>query len=119
MAQRERWRLLEASRGCCCRAARAALLGRGRGAANQLLQLRALGRVLLRDSRPPMLAHDHVGLGHSVSYLRNGKLKASSNARPCLLSRAVVVIVISMPRTWSTVSYWISGKMICSLTPRL
>ena len=43
--------------------------------------------------------------------------KACSSARPCLSSLAVVVMVISMPRSWSMVSYWISGKMICSLMP--
>ena len=32
---------------------------------------------------------------------------------------AVVTIVTSMPRTLSTLSYTISGKMICSRRPRL
>ena len=72
-----------------------------------------------------LLALDHACLGHAVRflvdarYLRNGKLTASSSARPCSLVVAVVVMVMSMPRNWSIWSYWISGKMICSFTPRV
>src|SRR5688572_8848057 len=87
------------------------------GLADRFLQCGAPGRVLLHDLGATLLAFDHVGLGHGRAYLvtlsRNGKLKASRSARPCLSSRAVVVIVMSMPRTASMASYWISGKMIC------
>src|SRR5690606_35558111 len=81
------------------------LLGRSLGAADQLLELRTLRGVLLRNLGATLLALDHVRLGHSgllFLYFRNGKLNASSSARPCLSSAAVVVIVMSMPRTWST-----------------
>src|SRR5437879_8020477 len=53
-------------------------------AADQLLELRAPRRVFLHDPRATLLALDHVRLRHSrvVTYLRKGKLKASSSARP-------------------------------------
>src|SRR5690606_6431428 len=90
--------------------------------ADQLLELRTLRGVLLHGARAALLAFDHACLGHALEsscarYLRNGKLKASSSARPCSLVVAVVVMVMSMPRSWSIWSYWISGKMICSFTP--
>jgi hypothetical protein len=55
----------------------------------------------------------------AIGHFLNGKLNASSSARPRLSSPAEVVIVMSMPRTWSIWSYAISGKMICSFTPKL
>src|SRR5215813_12006435 len=62
-----------------------ALLGRGLGASDQLLELRALRRVLLHDPGATLLALDHARLRHRLygsCYFRNGKLNASSNARP-------------------------------------
>jgi hypothetical protein len=47
-----------------------------------------------RFSRSTMLV-----FAMNSSYFLNGKLKASSSARPWRLSTAVVVIVMSMPRT--------------------
>src|SRR3989442_484846 len=64
---------------------RHALLGRALGAADQLLELGALHRVLLHDPGATLLALDHARLRHRLlgsCYFRNGKLNASSNARP-------------------------------------
>ena len=55
----------------------------------------------------------------AMSYFLNGKLKASSRARPCSSFFAVVPMVMFMPRRASTFSYSISGKMICSVMPKL
>src|SRR6202047_2609693 len=88
--------------------------------ADQLFELSASSSVFLRYLEAFLLAHEHIRLGHELlPYLRNGKLKASNNARPCLSSCADVEMVMSIPRIWSIWSYWISGKIICSLTPRL
>src|SRR5215471_21204038 len=61
------------------------LLGRALRASDQLLELRALRRVLFHDPRATFLALDHARLRHRLygsCYFRNGKLNASSNARP-------------------------------------
>src|SRR3546814_2840522 len=50
---------------------------------------------------------------------RNGKRKASSSARASSFVLAVVVMAMSMPRSASTWSKSISGKMNCSFTPML
>src|SRR5215469_9701135 len=42
------------------------LLGRALGASDQLLELRALGRVLFHDSRATLLALDHARLRHRL-----------------------------------------------------
>src|SRR4029077_8207804 len=68
-----------------CRLRRLPLLGRALGAADQLLELRALRCVLFHDPGATLLALDHAGLRHRLldsCYFRNGKLNASSNARP-------------------------------------
>src|SRR5262245_60618907 len=104
-----------------------ARLRRGPRVADLLFERCAFGRVLLHRLRATLLALDHARLRHTdliplcfrTAYFRNGKLNASSKARPCLLSLAVVVMVMSMPRVWSAWSYWISGKRICSFTPML
>lgn len=49
----------------------------------------------------------------------NGNLNATNNALASVSVFAVVVIVIFIPRNASTLSYSISGKIICSLTPIL
>src|SRR5450631_1333253 len=67
--------------------------------ADQLFELGASGSVFLGYLEAALLAHEHVRLGHGLlPYLRNGKLKASSSARPCLSSAADVEMVMSMPR---------------------
>src|SRR5258708_10628395 len=76
-----------------------ARLGPGLRVADQLLELSAPRSVLLRYLEAFFLAHEHVRLGHGLlPYLRNGKLKASNNARPCLSSCADVEMVMSIPR---------------------
>src|SRR5882672_4222092 len=66
--------------------------------ADQLFELGAARSVFLRYLEAFLLAHEHVRLGHGLPYLRNGKLKASNSARPCLSSCADVEMVMSMPR---------------------
>src|SRR5215469_8586081 len=64
---------------------RRTLLGRALRASDQLLELRALRRVLFHDPGATFLALDHARLRHRLygsCYFRNGKLNASSNARP-------------------------------------
>src|ERR1700678_2122189 len=73
-----------------------AFLRTGLRVAYQLFEFGAPGSVLLRHLEASLLAHEHVRLGHGLPYLRNGKLKASNNARPCLSSRADVEMVMSI-----------------------
>src|ERR1700693_4239302 len=76
-----------------------ALFRSGLRVADQLFELGASLSVFTRYFEAALLAHEHVRLGHGLlPYLRNGKLKASNNARPCLSSRADVEMVISIPR---------------------
>src|ERR1700693_245894 len=82
MEQRLRCRLAAASRGCCCKST----LAFSRSFPPVFGELGAPGGVFFRYLEAALLAHDHVGFGHCVPYLRNGKLKASSSARPCLSS---------------------------------
>src|SRR3974390_154868 len=66
---------------------------------DQFFELSAPLGVFLRHLEALLLAHEHVRFGHGLlPYLRNGKLKASSSARPCLSSRADVEMVMSIPR---------------------
>src|SRR6185503_15230374 len=98
------------------------LLVGGGGAQHDRLQFGALGGVLLDELGPLDVAVDHRGLCHvflSRYQLRNGKLKASSSALASASVFAVVVMAMSMPRIASTASKSISGKMICSLMPKL
>src|SRR3954451_12170221 len=60
-----------------------------------------------------------LGHGYCCPSRLNGKPKASSRALPSALVRAVVTIVMSIPRVESTWSYSISGKMSCSVTPKV
>ena len=119
IAQRLRWREGLESRGSFCSASTAAMRSSCEAFGSRICSLiRArlaayFFTVLVRRfSRSIMLV---FAIGHFL----NGKLNASSNALPDLSSPAVVVIVMSMPRSWSIWSYAISGKMICSLTPKL
>src|SRR5690554_6443845 len=60
----------------------------------------------------------HGSLGHeSLPQPFSGKLKARNSARASSSVLAVVVTVISMPRSLSTLSYTISGNTICSRRP--
>src|ERR1700704_272665 len=72
------------------------------------------------ELRRTLLLHDERGLGHDqASAVRNGTPRCVKRAFASSSVRAVVTIVISMPRTLSTLAYTISGKMICSLSPML
>ncbi len=93
IAQRLRWRVGLASRGSACKLGLrgSALLGRGLRAADQFLQLRAPGaRTSSRSAARRFSRSTMLVLAIAVSLVRvtsrNGKLKASSSARPCLLS---------------------------------
>src|SRR5467141_5344826 len=67
-----------------------------------------------------LVAELHCELGHAgVLQCLNGKRNVASSARASSSVFAVVVIVMFMPRIVSILSYSISGKMICSLTPML
>src|ERR1700722_17153867 len=50
---------------------------------------------------------------------RNGKPNAPRKARPSSLVRAVVTMVMSMPRTLWMRAQSISGKISCSVTPKV
>src|SRR5690606_5308887 len=98
----------------------------GLGIGDDGFQRSALGSVFRNSARAFVFARNHRGLGHGLpsalcSLLQfqflNGKLNALSKARPWSSLVAVVVMVMSIPRSASTLSYSISGKIICSVTP--
>src|SRR5476649_1618422 len=129
------------------RAARAAGHGaavaqpHGRGIARQRLQLGArfflgvVGRLGILDDRQKLtallgefldgraalgLAVDDGKLGHYAALsVLNGNLNAARSALASSSDFAVVVREMFIPRSASILSYSISGKMICSLTPML
>ena len=118
-----RWRDALASRGCACSFACASAFASGEDFGLRMISFSAARFAAYfctisarRFSRSTMFV---LAMPVSLVYLRNGKLKASSSALPALSFFAVVVMVMSIPRSWSIWSYWISGKMICSFTPRL
>src|SRR5215831_16029044 len=85
-------------------------------------QLGAPLRTFLDDQPALLVAVDDSRLGHNVlgcAQFLNGNLKADRSAFASASVFAVVAIVMFMPRIASILSYSISGKMICSLTPRL
>src|SRR5450631_1693106 len=111
------------------------------GVARQRLQLGArlfpgvVGRLGILDDREKLLpllrefldgraalrlAVDDGKLGHYAALsVLNGNLKAARSALASSSDFAVVVMEMFMPRSASILSYSISGKMICSLTPML
>src|SRR5690348_11282054 len=82
-------------------------------------QLLALLGVLPDHGFAPGLAVDDGELGHYVLSVLKGNLKAARRAFASGSDFAVVVIEMFIPRSASTLSYSISGKMICSLMPML
>src|SRR6185369_4019615 len=84
-------------------------------------KLGALFGVLLHHLAALQIAVDDSRFSHGVLGLQflNGNLNAASSAFASASVFAVVAIVIFMPRSASILSYSISGKMICSLTPML
>ena len=58
-------------------------------------------------------------VGASGSRHAGNKPKASSKTLPSASLRAVVTIVMSIPRVASILSYSISGKISCSVTPKV
>src|SRR5882757_4326844 len=83
------------------------------------LELGALGSVLLRHAGAPIVLLDRTLLGHLVlrPQFTNGKSKPRRSALASASVFAVVQMMMSMPRTMSTLSYSISGNTICSLRP--
>src|SRR5688572_8728411 len=80
----------------------------------------ALLGVLLHRGFTLSLAVDDGKLGHyAVLSVLNGNLNAARSARASSSDFAVVVMEMFIPRSASTLSYSISGKMICSLMPML
>ena len=60
----------------------------------------------------------HPGQDLADRQLRNGIPISDSRVLPSSLVRAVVTMTTSIPWTFSTLSYSISGKMNCSRIPR-
>src|SRR5258706_4184684 len=92
----------------------------GAGVADHLEKLRS-PRLELLDGLAAFLVAEHYGkLGHSGLFqCLNGKRNALSSARASSSVFAVGVLARFMPRVPAILSYSISGKMICSLKPRL
>ena len=65
------------------------------------------------------LALDQSYFSHVAPQFLKGKRKAVKSALHSSSDLAVVVMLMLRPRKASTLSYSISGKMICSLTPML
>ena len=66
-----------------------------------------------------LLALDKCNFSHVLPQFLKGKRKPASSALHSSSVLAVVVMLMFRPRSASTLSYSISGKMICSLTPTL
>src|SRR6185312_6042128 len=81
------------------------------------LQRGALLGVLDNELLALLVAVDHGKFRHGQ--FLNGNLNAASSALASASVLALVAIVMFIPRIASILSYSISGKMICSLTPML
>src|SRR5690606_14117424 len=69
------------------------------------------------ELRLPARLDDQCLLGHQLSL--NGKPSSLSSARPSSSVLAVVTTVTSMPRTRSILSWSISWKTDCSVSPKV
>src|SRR2546427_672354 len=83
------------------------------------LQFCVFGSVLGCQLFALEFALDQCNFSHAPPQFLKGKRKAASSALHSSSVRAVVVMLMFRPRRASTLSYSISGKMICSLTPTL
>ena len=99
------------------------------------LQPGVLARVLLHELLAPLVLVDGTQFRHGLklsssnldhaaaccssaaSSRGNGKPNRRSSSRASSSVFAVVVTMMSIPRTFSILSYEISGKMICSFRP--
>src|SRR5665811_885300 len=80
----------------------------------------AFGLEFLHGLAALFVAVDDCGFCHgAILQVLNGNLKAASSALASSSVLAVVVMLMFMPRRASILSYSTSGKIICSLTPRL
>ena len=82
-------------------------------------EFRILCCVLCYQSVALEFALDQSYFSHVSPQFLNGKRKAASRALHSSSVLALVVNEMFMPRIASILSYSISGKMICSLTPML
>src|SRR4051812_1335648 len=97
----------------------AGVVGRLRILDDREQRLALLG-VLFHHGFTFRLAVDDGKLGHYAALsVLNGNRNAARSARASSSVFAVVVMLMFMPRIASTLSYSISGKMICSLMPML
>src|SRR4029453_7317023 len=67
---------------------------------------------------PPGPAGSAPRPGGNRQFCLNGNPRAVSSARPWSSVSALVTTVMSMPRTFSILSYSISGKTSCSVSPK-
>src|SRR4029077_494754 len=86
---------------------------------HDLAQRSALRLEFLHHFLALIVTQRQCELGHACPQCLNGKRNAASSARASSSVFAVVVIAMFIPRSASILSYSISGKMICSLKPRL
>ena len=96
-----------------------ALLLAALGIVGDGFQFRVFFRVLGRQFFTLELALDQSYFSHVTPQFLKGKRKAVKSALHSSSDLAVVVMLMLRPRKASTLSYSISGKMICSLTPML
>src|SRR5690606_32798228 len=96
-----------------------ALLGAALGIGGNRLEFGVLGGVLGSQLLALAFTLDQTFLGHALPQFLKGKRNAASSALHSASVLAVVVMLTFRPRSASTLSYSISGKMICSLTPML
>src|SRR6218665_3171249 len=124
MAQRLRWRAGVALPGSFCRPTRAAsrpapLCVAALGVAGDGLELHIFLCVLGDQFFGLEFALDQSYFSHAWPQFLNGKRNPDRSPLASSSVRAVVVMLTLRPRSASTLSYSISGKMICSLTPTL
>src|SRR5690606_31460068 len=83
------------------------------------LEFRVLFGVLGNQLCALFFALDQRQFCHDLPQFLKGNLNADSRALASSSFFAVVVMLMFSPRIASILSYSISGKMICSLTPTL
>ncbi len=122
IAQRLRRRTGEALRGSAWSFARASSRASSVAFGSRMIDEKLLPLLgeFLHGGAALRLAVDDGKLGHYAALsVLNGNRNAARSALASSSDFAVVVMEMFKPRSASILSYSISGKMICSLTPML